>query len=152
MAIISFAPSLFAAGSLVSGAWSIKLWDTPGTLPTIIPATCRASLSSDIECGPRLIPATEIISMKSLNESLLTEYCDSTCTSSIKVSQLQLRECVLAQSITAAEAHAEGVTSRLGRTTSTRAAVQQSMTGDTTSRSLETMSRSRSAGHMTSLA
>lgn len=86
MSIISFTSSLLIISSLFSGAWSIKLWDTPGVLPKTIPASCRAMLTADIDCGPRLVTAQEVTYLRSLNESLLTEYCNSTCTSAIQVS------------------------------------------------------------------
>ncbi|KPM43204.1 hypothetical protein AK830_g3331 [Neonectria ditissima] len=68
----------------VAPASGIKVWDTPGDIPTTIPAKCRVALSSNLECGPRLVRPAELASLGSLSESLLTQYCNSTCTASMK--------------------------------------------------------------------
>lgn len=71
---------------IVSGVEAIKLWSAPAALPTSIPASCRASLSTDIVCGPRLLRTYEVTDKLGLPKDLLTEYCNSTCTAFLAVS------------------------------------------------------------------
>ncbi|KAG3187476.1 hypothetical protein PC129_g25233 [Phytophthora cactorum] len=78
----------------VAPASGIKVWDTPGDIPTTIPAKCRVALSSNLEFGPRLVRPAELASLGSLSESLLTQYCNSTCTASMKVSNVSLYNAV----------------------------------------------------------
>jgi len=71
--------SLFA-----SSVVAIKIFPSPGALPTQIPAACRASLSTNIACGPFLISPGEIERNVPFNDAVLTEYCNSTCTASVQ--------------------------------------------------------------------
>ncbi|KAI1151808.1 hypothetical protein F4825DRAFT_421529 [Nemania diffusa] len=68
---------------LNSGVAAIHIFLTPGSLPATIPASCRASLAADITCGPRLIHASELENDFPFNATFLSEYCNSTCTTSL---------------------------------------------------------------------
>jgi hypothetical protein len=71
---------------------SIQIWSAPGAMPTTIPASCRASLSSDIACAPRLIRAREVADAVPLDDTFLNQYCNSTCTTSITASNPRIQE------------------------------------------------------------
>ncbi|EEU38110.1 uncharacterized protein NECHADRAFT_84350 [Fusarium vanettenii 77-13-4] len=76
--------TLLAWSAFTLPASSLKLWKTPGSIATTVPARCRAALSSELECGPRLVRPAELETLGSLTETLLTHYCNSTCATSMK--------------------------------------------------------------------
>ncbi|KAI8659098.1 LysM domain-containing protein [Fusarium sp. Ph1] len=63
---------------------SLKLWKTPGGIATTAPTRSRAALSLELQCGPRLVRPAELETLRSLTETPLTHYCNSTCTTSMK--------------------------------------------------------------------
>lgn len=63
---------------------AIKIIPAPGDLPNTIPAACRASLATDITCGPRLIHYSDVEQEVPFNATFLGEYCNATCTASMK--------------------------------------------------------------------
>jgi hypothetical protein len=76
--------SLIALCLLPSPCHAIRVVASPGSLNPDIPASCRASLATDIACGPRLITASDLKQEVPFNGTFLGEYCNSTCTDSIK--------------------------------------------------------------------
>ncbi|KAL4787164.1 hypothetical protein BJX76DRAFT_29075 [Aspergillus varians] len=65
-------------------ASAVKIWDTPAALGTLIPAGCRAALTTNITCPGKLITATEIVNEVPQNETFLEQYCESTCRNSLQ--------------------------------------------------------------------
>jgi hypothetical protein len=70
--------------TFVSNTSSIKIFPSPAALPSSMPAACRASLSSNIVCGPTLVLPQDIERDIPLNDAFLTEYCNSTCSTSVQ--------------------------------------------------------------------
>jgi hypothetical protein len=62
----------------------LKLWPNPGSLPSLIPAPCRAALTVDIVC-PNLISSSEIANDVPINTAFLDTYCAASCKSSLQV-------------------------------------------------------------------
>ncbi|EPE27579.1 LysM [Glarea lozoyensis ATCC 20868] len=69
---------------LTNNAGGIKIFPSPGALPAQIPAACRASLSTNIACGPTLVLPHDIEREVGFDDEFLKEYCNSTCTTSIQ--------------------------------------------------------------------
>lgn len=63
---------------------TIKIIPSPAALPSQMPAACRASLSTNIACGPALVQPREIEINVPFNKEFLTDYCNSTCTKSVQ--------------------------------------------------------------------
>lgn len=77
--------TFLALSSLFLGGNCIQIWSSPGALPTAIPASCRAALSTNITCSPDLVSARFISSGRSLDNAILNQYCTPTCASSLMV-------------------------------------------------------------------
>jgi hypothetical protein len=78
-------PALLYTLILLSNVGScIKLYPKPATLPAAVPAPCKAVMSADIACGPYFIKPGDIRYEVPFNNTLLSAYCNSTCTSSMK--------------------------------------------------------------------
>jgi hypothetical protein len=73
---------LFTIGSLTNFVTAIKLYPSPASLPSQVPAGCRAALSTDITCGPRFILASDLVREIPFNNTFLGDYCSSACSTS----------------------------------------------------------------------
>ncbi|KAI0487067.1 hypothetical protein F4859DRAFT_510850 [Xylaria cf. heliscus] len=82
--LFAVAVAIGSIGLFTTPGHAIRLVASPGQLPTAIPAACRASLATNIACGPRLIHASDIEREVPFNATFLGEYCNSTCTQSLK--------------------------------------------------------------------
>ncbi len=65
--------------------YSIKIWASPGDLPTAIPVNCRNALSQNITCSPDLVSARSIAAGRGLDVATLESYCTTDCYNSLKV-------------------------------------------------------------------
>lgn len=84
MLLYSFFPTAVSLAILLANfGTAIKIFKTPGSLPNVVPASCRASLASDIQCAPRLIKPFELAYDVPFDDDFLNEYCNTTCTTSI---------------------------------------------------------------------
>ncbi|PKY05237.1 hypothetical protein P168DRAFT_318263 [Aspergillus campestris IBT 28561] len=63
---------------------TLKIWDTPAALGTLIPAGCRAALTTNITCPGKLITAAEIVNQVPQNETFLEQYCEPACRDSLQ--------------------------------------------------------------------
>jgi hypothetical protein len=70
---------------LISPARPIQLWTAPAALPSVIPASCRAALSTNITCSPRLLGASEVEAQSDPGNVFLQQYCTSACQASLLV-------------------------------------------------------------------
>lgn len=70
---------LLAAGS----TFAIQLWETPGDIPTSVPARCRVSLTQNITCE-LLVKADIAASGHALFGEAANLYCGDTCRSSME--------------------------------------------------------------------
>lgn len=66
-------------------AYSIKIWASPGDLPTAIPVNCRNALSQNITCSPDLVSARSIAAGRGLDVATLKSYCTPDCYNSLQV-------------------------------------------------------------------
>lgn len=66
-------------------AYSIKIWASPGDLPTAIPVSCRNALSQNITCSPDLVSARSIAAGRGLDVITLKSYCTPDCYNSLQV-------------------------------------------------------------------
>lgn len=66
-------------------AYSIKIWASPGDLPTAIPVNCRNALSQNITCSPDLVSARSIAAGRGLDVATLNSYCTTDCYNSLQV-------------------------------------------------------------------
>ncbi len=62
----------------------LKLWPNPGSLPGLIPAPCRATLTKDIACSDLISPG-EITNDVPFVPKYLETYCNASCKSSLQV-------------------------------------------------------------------
>lgn len=67
--------------------YSIKIWASPGDLPTAIPVNCRNALSQNISCSPDLVSARSIAAGRSLDVATLGSYCTTDCYNSLQVNK-----------------------------------------------------------------
>lgn len=65
--------------------YSIKIWASPGDLPTAIPVNCRNALSQNITCSPDLVSARSIAAGRGLDLVTLESYCTTDCYNSLQV-------------------------------------------------------------------
>ena len=85
-------PVFLVLQCLIRLSLSIQLWPSPGALPTTIPAGCRAELSKNITCSPHLVSAQYVADGRALDPRVARQYCTSTCSNSLKVSQVADRK------------------------------------------------------------
>lgn len=76
---------LFITQVFLHSSLALQIWSKPEALPTAIPAACRAALSANINCSPRLISAGLVAAQVPPNESLLNSYCTASCYESLTV-------------------------------------------------------------------
>lgn len=124
-------------------ASAVKIWDTPAALGTLIPAGCRAALTTNITCPGKLITATEIVNEVPQNETFLEQYCESTCRNSLQVLPPRAIKGQETRSLTSPVPRVSPLLSTLAvEILSTRSATRQS--------SLETTLQSHCCGRRTS--
>lgn len=68
--------------SLTNFVTAIKLYPSPASLPSQVPAGCRAALSTDVTCGPRFILASDLVREIPFNNTFLGDYCSPACSAS----------------------------------------------------------------------
>lgn len=96
-------------------ASAVKIWDSPGALGTLIPAGCRAALTTNITC-PGMITAAEIVNEVPQNETFLEQYCEPTCRNSLQVLSTRATNCQETRSLTSPQSFATLVNTRCGNT------------------------------------
>jgi len=74
---------LVLIGILSEAGNCIKLWTAPVMLPAAVPATCKAVMAADIACSPRFVRPADIGKDVPFNETFLSKYCSSSCSSSL---------------------------------------------------------------------
>lgn len=83
--------SLSAVVLMAASVSAIKLWDTPGDIPTTVPAKCRAPLSQNITCE-LLVTAAKAANGRALVGDAAVSYCSDTCRSSLASLQQKVTE------------------------------------------------------------
>lgn len=76
--------------ALVQGTSCLKFFNSTNQLPSNMTDSCKDALTSDIECSPRLITASNVMKRLEHNTTILEEYCNDQCTKSLKVMRTPL--------------------------------------------------------------
>ncbi|RYP62165.1 hypothetical protein DL771_009838 [Monosporascus sp. 5C6A] len=74
------------ASLLLPSVSGIKLWNSPGDIPTSVPARCRAPLTQNITCE-LLVKPDNAANGEIVPGGALDEFCGSTCRSSLETFQ-----------------------------------------------------------------
>lgn len=74
-------------GAITRRAASVQVFASPDSLSTAIPIECRTALSNNITCPAPLINANRLLSGEATNDTFAEQYCDCSCTDSLKVRQ-----------------------------------------------------------------
>jgi hypothetical protein len=88
-AIVAITGLLLLCGPRQAAA--IQLWNVPGAIPRIVPASCRAVLVQNITCANNLVTASEVSNGMSLMGDEATEYCTTDCYTSLQKFQTNVR-------------------------------------------------------------
>lgn len=79
---------IISIAAMIGVTTSVRIFASPDSLPSTIPSDCRSALSANITC-PAIIKANQLLSMSTVNETFLEQYCDCMCTDSLTVSGLR---------------------------------------------------------------